>query len=85
MEWNLKDIEQRRVFSLPPFAELVSLSLADDELFTDVPALTDVDTAHVSGELILKSASRDSLRDALNVLRSHYGARLRVHADPTRY
>ena len=85
MEWSTKDIEQRRVFSLPPFAELVSLSLADDETFADMPTLNDVDTALMSGQLILKSISRDSLREAIDVLRGHYGARLRVHADPTRY
>ena len=85
MEWNLKDIEQRRVFSLPPFAELVSVSLADDESFVGMPTLDGVDTALMSGQLILKSISRDSLREAIDVLRGHYGARLRVHADPTRY
>jgi primosomal protein N' len=85
MEWSAKDIEQRRVFSLPPFAELVSLSLAEDESFADMPTLNGVDTALMSGQLILKSISRDSLREAIDVLRGHYGARLRVHADPTRY
>jgi primosomal protein N' len=85
MEWSKKDIEQRRVFSLPPFAELVSVSLTDDESFVGMPTLEGVDTALMSGQLILKSISRDSLREAIDVLRGHYGARLRVHADPTRY
>ena len=85
MEWNAKDVEQRRFFALPPFSHLVSLSLADDDTFSNIPALDGVETALLSGALLLKAPTRDHLRDALVTLRAQYGSRLRVHADPTRY
>jgi primosomal protein N' len=84
-EWNNNDIKQRREFSLPPFAVMASLSLADDALFDNLPHLNGVSTAVLSGQLVLKADTREAIRQAVTILRSQYGTRLRVHADPTRY
>jgi primosomal protein N' len=84
-EWNARDVEQRRTFSLPPFARLVSVALADDEAFTDVQLLDGVNAATMNNHLVLRSESREALQEAVAQLRARYGTRLRVHADPTRY
>lgn len=84
-EWNARDVEQRRTFSLPPFARLVSVALADDEAFTDVQLLDGVNVATMNNHLVLRSESREALQEAVAQFRARYGTRLRVHADPTRY
>lgn len=84
-EWSSKDVEQRRMFSLPPFSRMASVSLSDGEPFSDLELLDGVSSAVVGDDIVVKSSTRDLLRNQIDVLRARYGARLRVHADPTRY
>lgn len=84
-EWNLGDIEQRRLFGMPPFSVMATVSLADDQPINVVDLQTSVDSALVGNLLMLKAATRAELSSAIQQLRETYGTRLRVHADPTRY
>jgi len=84
-EWNVRDVEQRRSFSLPPFSVMASVSLADDESIPEVEVPEGVSTALMAQQLVLRATTRELLSSAIQSLREKYGTRLRVHADPTRY
>ena len=84
-DWNLKDIEQRRLFGLPPFSVMASVSLGDDELINTDVLPAGIISAVENGRTILKASTRHMLAQSFEKLREMYGNRLRVHADPTRY
>ena len=83
--WNEADVAQRRAFTLPPYAVMAHVSLAESHSFSALPTLDDVHVARDGEALILRASSRDQVRHAVQMLRETYGTALRVHADPTRY
>jgi primosomal protein N' len=84
-DWGLKDIEQRRLFGLPPFSVMASVSLGDDEIINTDGLPAEITTAIENSRTILKASTRHMLSQSVDKLREMYGSRLRVHADPTRY
>jgi primosomal protein N' (replication factor Y) len=84
-EWNEADVAQRRAFNLPPYAVMAHVSLAESHTFSTLPTFEDVHVARDGEALILRAATREHLRQAVQTLRETYGTALRVHADPTRY
>jgi primosomal protein N' (replication factor Y) len=85
MQWMQNDLAQRRMFSMPPFASMVRVSVVAPKSFDDVPVLSGVDVAREDSSLIVKSLDAEKLSTAIQALRAHYGTSLRVHADPKRY
>jgi primosomal protein N' (replication factor Y) len=83
--WNEADVAQRRAFTLPPYAVMAHVSLAESHSFSALPTFEDVHVARDGEALILRASSRDQVRHAVQMLRETYGTALRVHADPTRY
>ena len=85
LQWMQNDLAQRRMFSMPPFASMVRVSVVAPKSFDDLPVLSGVDVAREESTLIVKSLETKNLSEAIQVLRTHYGTSLRVHADPKRY
>lgn len=85
LQWMQNDLVQRRMFSMPPFASMVRVSVVAPKSFDDMPVLVEVDVAREESSLIVKSVEDENLATAIQSLRAHYGTSLRVHADPKRY
>lgn len=85
MDWFSQDVEQRRMFSLPPFSWLVQVSVRDPNRIEEIPELEGLDIARHHDAVVLKGADRADLIAGLATLREKFGTALRVHADPLRY
>lgn len=85
LHWMQNDLAQRRMFTMPPFASMVRVSVVAPKSFDDLPVLSGVDVAREESSLIVKSVEAENLSEAIQILRAHYGTSLRVHADPKRY
>ena len=84
-DWNMNDVEQRRVFGLPPYSVMAMVSLSDDQPIKTDDVRPSVDSATMGGQMMLKAKTRAELSESIAQLREKYVTRLRVHADPTRY
>ena len=85
LQWMAHDVAQRRMFSMPPFASMVRISVVAPKTVDDVPSIAQVDIAREENSVILKSSDAEVLSQAVQQLRAQFGTSLRVHADPKRY
>lgn len=85
MQWCSHDVEQRKMFSLPPFSSLVEVSLRDPYQVDDIPEWEGLHIARHEDIAVLRGMHRTDLSAGLVILREKFGTALRVHADPLRY
>jgi primosomal protein N' (replication factor Y) len=85
MQWMDNDLSQRKLFSMPPFASMVRISVVAPKSIDDVPSMQGIDIARDENSVILKSRNAEILSAGVAQLRAQFGTSLRVHADPKRY
>jgi primosomal protein N' (replication factor Y) len=85
LQWMNNDLAQRQMFSMPPFASMVRVSVVAPKSIDDVPSMPGIDIARDENSIILKSRDVEILSAGVAQLRAQFGASLRVHADPKRY
>lgn len=85
MEWCAHDVEQRKMFSLPPYSTLVEVSLREPYGIGDIPELEGLQIARHEDVAVVRGAQRSDLIAGLAFLREKFGTALRAHADPLRY
>lgn len=79
------DLAQRQVFSMPPFARVVRITLAEGRDLGEAQLPLDVDVARDGEAFLLRSLSRESIAEAVATLKATFGIAVRVHADPRRF
>jgi hypothetical protein len=85
LQWMNNDLAQRQMFSMPPFASMVRVSVVAPKSIDDVPSMPGIDIARDESSIILKSRDAEILSAGVAQLRTQFGTSLRVHADPKRY
>ena len=85
LQWMNNDLAQRQMFSMPPFASMVRVSVVAPKSIDDVPSMPGIDIARDENSIILKSRDAETLSAGVAQLRAQFGTSLRVHADPKRY
>jgi primosomal protein N' (replication factor Y) len=85
MQWMDNDLAQRKMFSMPPYASMVRISVVAPKSIDDVPSMPGIDIARDENSVILKSRDAEILSAGVAQLRAQFGTSLRVHADPKRY
>ena len=79
------DLAQRQVFGMPPFARIVRLTLSEGRDISEIALAENIDIARDGDSLLLRSASRQAIAEAVSVVKATFGTDVRVHADPRRY
>jgi primosomal protein N' (replication factor Y) len=85
LRWCESDLQQRHVFSLPPFSQLVRVNVRAPHSVDEVPELDGIDIARHNDNVILKSTDRTALEAGIQTLRQLFGTHIAVYCDPVRY
>jgi primosomal protein N' (replication factor Y) len=83
--WADEQMSQSRMLGLPPFSEVVKISVSSPRTIDEVPTIAGINMARTDGEVLLRAASRAEMSDAVAHIRSVLGTSVRVHANPARF
>ena len=79
------ELAQRQLFVMPPYSRIVRITLTGDASIESATFDDSIDVAKDGESYLLRSASRESIAQAVAHLREVAGTSVRVHADPRRY
>ena len=83
--WAEDQMAQSRMLELPPFSEVVKISVTAPRTIDEIPVLDGVHIARGNGEVLLRTQSHAEMSEAIAHIRSVFGAAVRVHANPARF
>jgi primosomal protein N' len=83
--WADEQMTQSRMLGLPPFSEVVKISVSAPRTIDEVPTIAGINMARTDGEVLLRAASHAEMSDAVAHIRSVLGTSVRVHANPARF
>lgn len=84
-KWADEQMTQSRMLGLPPFSQVVKISVVAPRTIDEVPMIDGINMARGDEEVLLRATSHSEMSLAVAHIRSVLGTSIRVHANPARF